>query len=185
MKSTNTIGKLVKKRTLSIGLPSIQNEDGTVTISGWRAIAAFNKAATGAVTDILTTKRVPGVGIHSDVDGLFLELCSPRRVEMSEIISSFLDGGSKFVFNRIEFTWDKLNKVSIDHQRGSVDIWQYIGQKYLIATVGQHRWGNLPKREYDRILNAAAAVRNITGSFNIKPEYEADFESALNKYKEG
>jgi hypothetical protein len=102
---------------------------------------------------------------------------------MSEIISSFLDGGSKFVFNRIQFTWDKLNKVSIDHQRGSVDIWQYIGQKYLIATVGQHRWGNLPKKEYDRILNAAAAVYSITGSFNIRSEYETDFESALNKYK--
>ena len=118
----------VRKRTLTIGVP-VYECTGAVEISGWRAIAAFNKAAAGAVTDILTTKRVPGVGIHSDVDGLFLELCSPRRVEMSEIISSFLDGGSKFVFNRIQFTWDKLNKVSIDHQRGSVDIWQYIGQE--------------------------------------------------------
>jgi hypothetical protein len=172
----------VRKRTLTIGVP-VYECMGAVEISDWRAIAAFNKAAAGAVTDILTTKRVPGVGIHSDVDGLFLELCSPRRVEMTEIISSFLDGGSKFVFNRVQFTWDKLNKVSIDHKRGSVDIWQYIGQKYLIATVGQHRWGNLPKKEYDRILNAAAAVCSITGSFNIRSEYETDFESALNKYK--
>jgi hypothetical protein len=35
----------------------------------------------------------------------------------------------------------------------------------------------------ERILNAAAAVCSITGSFNIRPEYEADFESALNQYK--
>lgn len=173
----------VRKRTLTIGVP-VYECPGAVEISGWRAIAAFNKAAAGAIIDILSSKRVPGVGIHSDVDGLFLELCSPRRVEMSEIISSFLDGGSKFVFNRIQFTWDKLNKVSIDHKRGSVDIWQYIGQKYLIATVGQHRWGNLPKGEYSRIINAAAAVRNISGEFTVKAQYEHDFKIALNKYKE-
>ena len=182
MKNPNTIGK-IKKRTLSIGQSNDQFENGVVTISGWRAIAAFNKAATGALTDILTSKRVPGVGLHIDLSGMFIELCSPRRLEPSEIVSSFLDGANKFVFNKIVFTDDKLQKCAIDHDRGSVDIWQYIGQKYLIATVGQHRWGNLPKGEYDRIINAAAAVCNITGSFNIRPEYEADFEIALNQYK--
>ena len=183
MKNPNTIGK-IKKRTLSIGLPIDQSESGVVTISGWRAIAAFNKAATDALTDILTSKRVPGVGLHIDHTGMFIELCSPRRLEPSEIVSSFLDGANKFVFNKIIFTDEKLQKCAIDHDRGSVDIWQYIGQKYLLATVGQHRWGNLPKGEYNRILNAAAAVRNISGEFTVKAEHELNLKIALNKYRE-
>ena len=183
MKNPNTIGK-IKKRTLSIGQSNDQFEKGVVTISGWRAIAAFNKAATGALTDILTSKRVPGVGLYIDHTGMFIELCSPRRLEPSEIVSSFLDGANKFVFNRIVFTNEKLQKCAIDHDIGSVDIWQYIGQKYLLATVGQHQWGNLPKGAYDRIINAAAAVCNISGGFTVKAEYENDFKVAFNQYKE-
>ena len=184
MKNPNTIGRLIKKRTLSIGLPSDQFEKGVVLISGWRAIAAFNKAAKDALTDILTSKRIPSVGLHIDHAGVFVELCSPRRLEPSEIVSSFLDGANKLVFNRVVFTNEKLQKRAIDQDSGSVDIWQYIGQKYLLATVGQHRWGNLPKEEYNRVINAAAAVRNISGEFTVKAQYEHDFKIALNKYKE-
>ena len=173
----------VNKRVTTIGQPQ-EELGGNLQIRGWRGIAELNRAANKAVVGAIVTKLGDQVAIDLEPGSVYIELCSPRRVEAYEIVTSFLDGACKLVYKELHFTNGKLQKLTIDPETKTLDIWEYIAQAFLLQKYGQKRWRKVSHERYTQLINAAAATAFITGSFECLPEHQTAFNAKLSQYKD-